>query len=240
MSKYLEIIPDNNQGKNPFTLTNQIIKIGRALDNDVILDQPNVSRYHAQIEWDQNNSYYFIADAGSSGGTKINGQDIAPKISYPLVDGDMIKIGNYELKYHTDQPVTQNTVIGNNSATVLASQCANVPVQIFSQPFTLVPNQKFTIGRKTSKNLFIEHPSVSRDHAQIEWEQNYFYITDLNSTNGTYVNGQRITQKYQLRTGDIIYIGATRLIFDESNYQLTVQNEQGNLRLDAIELNRIV
>ncbi len=239
---HLEITPDI-QGINKFILPKKIIQIGRCADNDLIPDQMMISRYHAQIVWDDNNSYYYIVDLGSSGGTKVNGEDLSPKVPRPLNDQDVIEIGNYKLKYYTDQSVTQTNVINTITPTILTSQCSHVPAQISSQLFTLVPNQKFTLGRKMGKDIVIEHPSVSRDHAQIEWEHSYFYITDLNSTNGTYVNGQKITKKYQLRGEDIIYIGATRLLFESDNksyYQLTVQNEQGNLRLDAIELNREV
>jgi len=70
-----------------------------------------------------------------------------------------------------------------------------------------------TIGRKSSNDIQIDDISVSGAHARVMVEQNFYmeslkdtYIEDLDSTNGTYVNGNKI-KKHMLRHGDIIQIG---------------------------------
>ena len=73
-----------------------------------------------------------------------------------------------------------------------------------------------TIGRlKDNNNVVIEDNKVSRSHLQIIKDDNGdYYVIDLDSTNGTYVNGNRITGKVQLHKGDTIVIGYTTLSWE--------------------------
>lgn len=73
----------------------------------------------------------------------------------------------------------------------------------------------FTIGRKADNTLVIEDPAVSGHHARIVKVQAVFFLEDLNSTNGTAINGQSIT-RHQLRDADVIAIGQHRLVFQEN------------------------
>jgi hypothetical protein len=68
------------------------------------------------------------------------------------------------------------------------------------------------IGRESSHELVLSDPRVSRSHARIVHTAQGYVIEDLQSTNGTHVNGERITSQY-LRPGDQIQVGDTHLIF---------------------------
>ena len=70
------------------------------------------------------------------------------------------------------------------------------------------------IGRASSNNIIIDDPQASRNHAQIRREGNVYIIYD-SSTNGTFVNGHRIEQKFYLQEGDQITIGNTVFSFGE-------------------------
>src|SRR5436309_3061215 len=67
----------------------------------------------------------------------------------------------------------------------------------------------FTIGRARECHLVIDHSQVSRVHARLELEHEQIAIVDLNSTNGTFVNGERLVpgQPRKLRAGDKICLG---------------------------------
>src|ERR1700728_3876585 len=65
----------------------------------------------------------------------------------------------------------------------------------------------FTVGRKVDKDLVIADPRVSRDHAQITQEGQEFFLVDLGSKHGTFVNGERI-QRQKLDRGDRLEFGA--------------------------------
>jgi hypothetical protein len=68
------------------------------------------------------------------------------------------------------------------------------------------------IGRDASCGLVVYDPQVSGQHARLDWAGNAWVIRDLNSRNGTYVNGVR-TASQTLRPGDQILVGQTVLVF---------------------------
>ena len=70
----------------------------------------------------------------------------------------------------------------------------------------------FTIGRKHDNDLCLEDPAVSAHHARIVQVQQVLFLEDLASTNGTFVNEQKIDRR-QLRDADSIRLGTHRLIF---------------------------
>ena len=70
-----------------------------------------------------------------------------------------------------------------------------------------------TVGRDASNDLVIEHRLASRRHARFEKDEVGFYIHDLESTNGTFVNGQRVQGRHLLRNNDEVWVGDTVLVF---------------------------
>ena len=64
-----------------------------------------------------------------------------------------------------------------------------------------------TIGRDLSADIVINIPEVSRKHARLRLETGGYVIEDLGSTNGTFVNGQRLSGPHSLRSGDTIMLG---------------------------------
>lgn len=63
------------------------------------------------------------------------------------------------------------------------------------------------IGRDRRATVPVEHSFVSSEHSQIAWEDGQWWASDLRSTNGTYVNGSRITIGTALQAGDEIQVG---------------------------------
>jgi pSer/pThr/pTyr-binding forkhead associated (FHA) protein len=79
----------------------------------------------------------------------------------------------------------------------------------------ILSNKAFSIGRDKSNQLIIADEKVSRHHAIVTFENEQAYIKDTNSTNGTYLNGERIDsgKKVRLENGDKIKVGTTVIIF---------------------------
>jgi pSer/pThr/pTyr-binding forkhead associated (FHA) protein len=73
-------------------------------------------------------------------------------------------------------------------------------------------DQTIRVGRKPDNDLVIEDPAASSRHARITKVQAVYFVEDLNSTNGTFVNGKKV-DRHQLRDADVIEIGRHRLIF---------------------------
>ncbi len=84
--------------------------------------------------------------------------------------------------------------------------CPNFSLEVF--PFVLGKGEKGIDGR-------IENPMVSRLHSQIDYINEDYYITDLNSTNGTYLNGQRLAphEQVKLSLGDHIQFAREPYLF---------------------------
>jgi len=80
-------------------------------------------------------------------------------------------------------------------------------VQGSEQKDVVMARTPFTVGRKVDKDLVIADPRVSRDHAQISQEGQEFFLEDLGSKHGTFVNGERI-QRQKLERGDRLEFGA--------------------------------
>jgi hypothetical protein len=86
-------------GDRHVSLTEPTVSIGRALDNDVIIDDPRVSRHHAQIR--QRYGHLVLYDLDSSGGTQINGYPVDECV---LHSGDVISLAGVEVIYGEDPP----------------------------------------------------------------------------------------------------------------------------------------
>jgi hypothetical protein len=79
----------------------------------------------------------------------------------------------------------------------------------------IIGGKTATIGRSLDNDVVIDSSDVSRRHARLEQTPGGYRLIDLDSTNGTHVNGQRSTQQL-LTTGDTIRLGNTELIFQLS------------------------
>ena len=82
------------EGRRHFPLEQAEVKIGRLLDNDLVLKDPHVSRRHALIRLEK--GQFFVYDLRSTAGTKVNGNPILSQGLYP---GDVINIADVELVY---------------------------------------------------------------------------------------------------------------------------------------------
>jgi len=96
---------------------------------------------------------------------------------------------------------------------------ALVFVQGSEQKDIVLNRTPFTVGRKVDKDLVIADPRVSRDHAEIQKEGQDFFLVDLGSKHGTFVNGERI-QRQKLDRGDRLEFGArdsAYILFNPAN-----------------------
>jgi pSer/pThr/pTyr-binding forkhead associated (FHA) protein len=82
-----------------YPLIKTIINIGRRLENDIVIDDPRVSRSHAQLRAIEGN--YVLFDLSSTGGTFVNGSRVSQTIIYP---NDTISLGGITLTFHQDNP----------------------------------------------------------------------------------------------------------------------------------------
>ncbi|MDR1790079.1 MAG: FHA domain-containing protein [Propionibacteriaceae bacterium] len=80
---------------------------------------------------------------------------------------------------------------------------------------SLALGEPIIIGRNDDAQLILEDDYVSTHHARISKGQGYYVIEDLGSTNGTFVNNQRITVPTQVGTGDSVRIGQSVMVLEK-------------------------
>ncbi|MHB2019381.1 MAG: FHA domain-containing protein, partial [Candidatus Xenobia bacterium] len=179
-----------------------------------------VKPQHARIEWEGQNAVAVDADGKTD--VLVNGQPTARKV---LVNGDFIKLGEARFVYHDTRALAgsaasplMHTVTGSlNRATL---------------------GKTVRIGRDPQNDIPLNNLQVSRFHSEIQREGRDFVLVDLGSTNGTFLNGQKISGKSNLKKGDHIRISDFHFMFDGE--KLEHYSEEGNARIDCIGLKRIV
>lgn len=88
------------------------------------------------------------------------------------------------------------------------------PGQVF-----VLDRASLSIGRETTNDIVISDADVSRKHAQLTLEGEHYLLEDLGSTNGTFVNGERISGPVALKAGDVILLGDTvELLFEAPSF----------------------
>jgi pSer/pThr/pTyr-binding forkhead associated (FHA) protein len=163
----------------------RIVRIGREPDNDVAIDLPIVSGYHARVVWDESVSRAFIEDLRSSNGTAVN--DITNKISRSSISAsDTIYFGSHAI-----------------SAAVLLRR---LDPRLF--PTIAVQPGRTLLGRGAGCDRFIDDPSLSTEHARLTCTAQEIFIDDLGSANGTFVNGERVSGRRAVSPGDLVGLGS--------------------------------
>jgi pSer/pThr/pTyr-binding forkhead associated (FHA) protein len=72
-----------------------------------------------------------------------------------------------------------------------------------------------TVGRDGANDIIIDHPLASRRHARFERTEDGFFIRDLESTNGTYLNGEQILGALMLHSQDQVIVADTVIVFQD-------------------------
>lgn len=73
----------------------------------------------------------------------------------------------------------------------------------------------WVFGRSEDCDFVYSAPKASRRHFQIELCDSHYYIQDLGSTNGTYVNGRRLEHTERIFSGDVITMGGVDIVFSK-------------------------
>jgi diguanylate cyclase (GGDEF)-like protein/PAS domain S-box-containing protein len=103
-----------------------------------------------------------------------------------------------------------------------ASQTSRIPLN---------NGRSWSLGRSVESTVVLSDRWVSRDHAEIQLMDNSeYYLVDLGSGNGSFVNGQRVTMPVHLNDGDLLTIGRTEIEFQSQNTDLPTQLQDTSLK----------
>lgn len=186
----IRLTKSNNKFQDFEIIENQSLIIGR-INSDIVIEDMRISREHLRVE--NKNAVLYITDLESSNGTFVNNKRLAPNSEYKCKEGD--------------------TILLSSDIRLIINNQNNFDI---SDSFTFENNiknwfknkSKVIIGRHVECDVVLSNDfSISRQHAVISLENNRYYIEDLNSTNGTFVNGERIHNKTLLFEQDSVLIG---------------------------------
>ncbi|KAI9994159.1 hypothetical protein PInf_016724 [Phytophthora infestans] len=199
---------------------------GRHESNQIISDDPYVSRFHFQIQYDPMEKEYYLQDLGSTTGTFIFLKPDAPK---RLHVEDRVKLGDTEFEV---------SAIDENITTGIPFLRIRFTAGPLTEICQTIGKTSVTLGRHSSNALCItEDDSISGRHSVISYFGNGFYITDLHSTNGTAVrlsaSGKKSRRRYLLH-GDVFGVGSNRFKVEYS-HQLAAQRRLAKLMRKAEE-----
>ncbi len=201
------------------------MRLGRGSHADIPLEDSAASREHAEIEVTVDGAV--LKDLGSSNGTFVNEVKLAgPRL---LHDGDVIRIGRSTLSFHQPQMAQAATA----EIPLPAVEGATVMWET-QEPLCLVraDGQRFAVthslrlGRDPGCDLVLDDPSTSHQHARIDLVAGQASVVDLGSSNGTWVNGERIGGPHPLKHGDHLQVGDTIFTFQIEGHPLPVERAE--------------
>ena len=193
------------------------ISIGKSKSNDIVLPMPNVSRFHAVIAKKQKE--WVITDTFSKTGVLVNGEKVEGKM--PIEDGDVITIGSIPLKFLCAEALSSlaKSQIRNEAKQMNTKNNTNVAYAVLVDVKTHRPiylkKKDVLIGRSSNADIQISLDTVSSEHARIHLTSQGWALSDLNSHNGTKLNGRFITQPQLIFDEDMITFGERVFIFYE-------------------------
>jgi pSer/pThr/pTyr-binding forkhead associated (FHA) protein len=210
--------------------------IGRDAGCDVVVPRNEVSRRHAELAPTEDG--YVVRDT-SSNGVYVNGERIQG--SHRLARADVIRVGGEEFRFHADvlNPTPPSSSPSTKEGVVLRSDSLTPSLAntLFNQRVveTTVREPLATlevlnegpskgiryairtplaqVGRGMNNDVRLTDESVSEIHAKLERRDDGWYVVDMNSTNGTYVSGSRVTGERRLDGAPDVRFGGVKLRF---------------------------
>lgn len=195
----------------------RIIRIGREPDNEISLDYPMISGYHARILVADGKA--IIEDLGSMNGTAIGRPESKIKRS-PLTKDDTIFFGSFRIP--ASRLLPGKLTMGQTPQAELGFK-----------------GQEMTLGRDPDCDHPLDYPMVSWRHARLSRNGGVITVEDLGSTNGVFVNGRRITAPVTVNPGDVISLGSYTFrltaagTFEKRDYRGNLTIEARNLIVDV-------
>ena len=221
----LVVSKGQEEGKS-FLLKNlSVFEGGRSAGSHIFLKDESVAFSHFRVY--RNGEEYSIYDLGTNKGTLVNGDKVEKVV---LNTGDVVQVGDVEMQFElvddstpgrfassapeSEEPDAQAVCGG-----VLTNKKASLPALIIidgkdkGRSQILDGKERYTIGRALNSDLKLSDGKVSREHCIVEAVRDHYIIIDLNSSNGTVVNGERV-KKTVLKEGDYIRLGFTMIRYE--------------------------
>jgi pSer/pThr/pTyr-binding forkhead associated (FHA) protein len=194
----------------PVVLASPGKTIGKGKINDIVIDVDGVSGFHTDLSVD--GDQVIISDVDTKTGTHLNGERLEGPAM--LSAGDIVTIQGVELEVlESDSDANDGTLILSGTA-IESVKAANWSLILDSGPEQgqMIPvRQVTTIGRGLECDISILEPGVSRKHAELDPGDDKLLIRDLDSANGTFVNGKKVSE-IQLEDSDVLQFNEVKFV----------------------------
>jgi len=196
---------------DPIVLSDPGKTIGKGSANDIVLDEEGVNVFHADLKVE--GDIVTLTDVGTEAGTSLNGT----KLTGPAMirEGDLISIQGVELEVVAAESAAPEGKTLVLSGTALFDMGVGVwAIVADSGPEkgqVIAIKEKTSIGRALDCDISILEPGLSRQHAELEIVDDELVIRDLGSSNGTYLNGSKVSQSV-CRSGDVLQFERIKFI----------------------------
>ena len=201
------------EGKNKGTAVplqgKAIFEIGSAANADLRLDDQSVAGVHLKVY--VAGTDYSIFDVSGQGFLHNGKRTLKAAVG----DGDEIQVGEFKLRLAKDDAGE----VTRPPPAAPAKPAATPTLQAVKgndagKTYDLRTKEMFIIGRGVATDITVWDIRVSRVHCRIDHDEDGYLVTDLNASNGTYVNGQKI-ETHRLKPGDEIKVGSTVLQYQQ-------------------------
>jgi pSer/pThr/pTyr-binding forkhead associated (FHA) protein len=195
------------------------IGIGRSRENDILIDSRSISAFHAKITREE--GQYFIEDLNSLNGTYVRGKKVHIDALY---DGDEIKVGKHTLIFvveqlakgkttapqpvpkppqktppHPKPPVIDDSLMREHGGFLVLQG------DLEKREYPIV-NRVTVIGKDKSAEIRLKGMFIPQTVAVVHKIQAGIFITPNNEKSLLTINNEPVTERYQLKNGDIIQI----------------------------------
>jgi len=264
---HLELIDPDNRPVKRIELNREVTRLGRDPEAEVVIDAAAavVSRRHAEIK--KTGDQFFISDLKSFNGTLVDGKRITETVA--LFDGDEIQLGvGGPLLRMIDpaHPAGAKKSAGVPSASQAAIPSAFGQIAAIASRQTIVSTgsgslqsttppgsaqpqllarlsfdtrPQLSVGRAPDNDLRLDGLQISNHHARFARTNGSVTVEDAGSTNGVYVNGDRISGRRPVQLADIIQIGPFVLQAD-AHQGVAVYDTRSKTRIDCINIAKVV
>ena len=203
--------PAINSEKSEDIFNKGCLSVGRASGNDIVLDFPQISNEHAFVIQDMNK--WYIEDRDSKNGTFVNDRT-RPVSRMEITSDDILYFGSYKIPAVRIMRMKAGESFGGDDPQTIT-----------------IADQETIFGRDPACTICLDYPQVSWHHARLVCREGSFFLEDLASTNGTYVNGLGITS--------CIVTAQDTISISSFTFRLTIDNKiekkdhRGDIRIAA-------
>jgi len=220
-----------------YVITGASLVFGREAGCDVVVTGKDVSRRHAEIVHTPRG--YLVVDS-STNGTFVNEEQVQGQRI--LARTDVIRIGEEQFRFYAEAPALPASSPPAGGPAVSPEQLKHTvhgmeavappPLPRPSSPafasFLVrsgglmgqrlpVKTPVVNLGRADYNDIVLPDPSISTSHAKLQRREGVWVLVDLDSTNGTFVEGERVQGEAPLGPGAMVRLGDVQLLFEPAD-----------------------